>query len=92
MIEKLLEAGELPGYGELNDIEKLQEIVRLYNDDENVTITGETILLTDLGLNSYALVEMICKIEEEFGIEIPDRKINSFKTIQDVLDYIASQK
>ena len=72
-------------------IEKLQEIVRSFTDDEAVVITGDTVLLTDLGLNSYALVEMVCRVEEEFGIEIPDRKIRTFKKVQDVLDYIAAQ-
>jgi acyl carrier protein len=69
-------------------LEKLQKIVRLYTDDEAITITGDMILLTDLGLNSYELVEMVCRVEEEFDIEIPDREISKFKTIQNLLDYI----
>lgn len=69
-------------------LEELQEIIRKHVDNENIFITGEMVLLTDLGLNSYELVEMVCKIEDAFDIEIPDRAISKFKTVQDVLDYI----
>jgi acyl carrier protein len=70
-------------------LEKLQEIVRRYTDDEGIVITSDMVLLTDLGLNSYELVQLVCEVEEEFSVEIPDRAIGSFKTVQDVIDYIA---
>ena len=71
-------------------LEKLQEIVRKYADDEEIVISGEMVLLTDLGLNSFELVELVCEVEETFDIEIPDRAIGGFKTVQHVLDYITS--
>ena len=70
-------------------LEKLQEIVRQYADDEEITISGDMVLLSDLGLNSYELVELVCKVEDEFNVEISDRVIGRLKTVQDVLDYIA---
>ena len=72
-------------------IEKLQNIVQRYTDNEEIIISGDTVLLTDLGLNSYELVQLVCEIEDKFSIEIPDRKIRDFKTIQNVLDYITAQ-
>jgi len=73
-------------------LKRLQEIVRRYTDYEEIIISGDMVLRTDLGLNSYELVEMICEVEEAFGIEIPDRAINGLKTVQDVLDYIAAHE
>ena len=73
-------------------LEKLQEIVRRFTDDENIVITVDSVLLTDLGLNSYELVQMICAVEDEFDVEIPDRAIGSFKIANDVLGYIATHK
>ena len=73
-------------------LEKLQEIVRKYADDEEIVISGEMVLLSDLGLNSYELVELVCKVEDEFDVEIPDRVIGRLKTVQDVLDYIDRRK
>jgi acyl carrier protein len=71
-------------------LEKLQEIVRQHTDEE-IVITGEMVLLADLGLNSYELVQLVCEVEEQFDIEIPDRQISGFKTVQDILDYLAAQ-
>ena len=73
-------------------LEKLQEIVRRFTDDENIVITKDSVLLTDLGLNSYELVQVICTVEDEFYVEIPDRAIGSFRTVNDVLEYIATFK
>ena len=71
-------------------LEKLQEIVRRYSEIEDIIIGGDMVLRTDLGLNSYELVQMVCEVEDTFGVEIPDRTINSFKTVQHVLDYLAA--
>ena len=73
-------------------LEKLQEIIRRYTNDENIVISNSTVLLADLGLNSYELVELACEVEEKFGIEIPDRVIRDFKTVQNVLDYIVAHE
>ena len=76
--------------GERTMLEKLQEIVQRYTDNGEIVITGDMVLLADLGLNSYELVELVCEVEEKFDVEIPDRAINGFKTVQNVLDYIAT--
>jgi len=73
-------------------IEKLQEIINHYTTEKNVIIKEDMVLLTDLGLNSLELVEMVCEVEEKFNVEIPDRVISSFKTIKDLLDYLASHE
>ena len=71
-------------------IEKLQEIIRRFTDDEDIVINGDTILLSELGLNSYELVELVVEVENKLGVEIPDRKIRDFKTVQNVIDYISA--
>jgi len=70
-------------------LEKLQELVRNYMDDDSVVITGGTVM-SDLGLNSFDMVELVCEAEEMFDVEIPDRVIATFKTVQDVIDYLES--
>jgi len=70
-------------------LEKFQEIIRRFSDDEELVINGDMVILTDLGLNSYELVQLICEVEDTFNIVIPDRAISKFKTIQDVIDYIS---
>jgi len=72
-------------------LEKLQEIVDCYTD-KGIILTGDTILLTDLGLNSYELVQIACMVEEKFDITIPDRAISGFKTVQNIIDFIAANE
>lgn len=65
----------------------MQEIIRRYTGDKGVVIREDTDLITDLGLNSFELVEVMYGVEEMFNIEIPDRTITSFRKVRDVLDY-----
>ena len=71
-------------------IEKLQEIVRRYTDNDEIIIHDNMVLLTDLGLNSYELVELVCKVEDEFDVEISDRTISGLKTVQNILECITA--
>lgn len=69
-------------------IEKLTEILREHTGEDDITINEDTVLLTDLGLNSLDLVSLACSVEDEFDIEIPDRAIRSIKTVGDVITFI----
>ena len=69
-------------------IEKLTEILREHTGEDDITINEDTVLLTDLGLNSLDLVSLACSVEDEFDIEIPDRAIRSIKTVGDVIAFI----
>jgi acyl carrier protein len=53
------------------------------------TIKSES-TLQDLGADSLDLVEIIVKLEEQFGVEVDDAKAESFKNVNDVVDYIHS--
>ena len=72
-------------------MDQLQEIIRRYSKDKDILIREDMALLTDLEFNSLELVEMVCDVEEEFDVEIPDRVIRDFKTVQDLLDYISAR-
>ena len=72
-------------------IEKLTKIICEHTGNDNVTITEDTVLIADLGLNSLDLVNLACIVEDEFDIEIPDRAIKDFKTVGDVIDFIEKQ-
>lgn len=72
-------------------LEKLTAIIREYAEDNSVSISENTILIADLGLNSLDLVNLACAVEDEFDIEIPDRAIKDFKTVGDVMSFIEKQ-
>lgn len=69
-------------------LEKLQAVLRDFIGDQALVITGDMVLLSNFDIDSYELVMLISEIEERLGVEITDRAISGFKTVQDVLDYL----
>ena len=57
----------------------------------NPTFNPTSSFTSDLGLDSLDVVEVVMAVEEEFGIEIPDEAADSFKTPQEVIEYVHSK-
>lgn len=70
--------------------EKLIEIFQKETGIKDLAINRDTVLRNDLKINSYDFVQVICAIEDEFDIEIPDRELAKMITVGDVTDYIES--
>ena len=68
--------------------ERLVEILNRYTDVNPADITGDSLILRDLGLNSYALAEVAGDVEDEFGIEFSDSALMQVRTVGDVMRYI----
>jgi len=63
---------------------------QLERDVNEVTNTAS--FIDDLGADSLDIVELVMKMEEEFGIEIPDEEAEKIKTVNDVIQYITTHK
>lgn len=72
-------------------INKLTALIQEHTGKDDLSITRDTALLSDLGMNSFELVELVCVVEDKFDVEIPDRAIKDFKTVGDVIDFIEKQ-
>ena len=59
---------------------------------EKDTIKLESSFIDDLNLDSLDMVELMMKMEDEFGLEIPDEDTENLKTVQDVLTYIKTKQ
>ncbi len=57
-----------------------------YLDAKDMRLESE--IINDLELNSLEIMEAVVRFEEEFQIEIPDRKISSFRTIEDIVTFL----
>ena len=68
-------------------LEKMKQILSEQLDADIDSITPETDIADDLGADSLDVVEMLMAIEDEFDIEIPDDKVESLKTVGQVVDY-----
>ena len=54
-------------------------------------VSLESDLRKDLQADSVELMEFIINLEDEYQIEIPDKAIDEFNTVGDVVDYIENE-
>ena len=74
------------------NFEKVKEvIVNAANIDED-KIKLSASLESNLGLDSLDAVELGMALEEEFGITIDEDKLASFKTVEDIVNFIDNAK
>ncbi len=70
------------------------EVVKMVHDSVIETFDLEEVANSDLSFkddldaNSLDMVSLALVLEEEFSAEIEEDKIEDFKTINDVIDYI----
>ena len=72
-------------------MEMQEKVISIVSEAANVEIANikpETSFVDDLNLDSLDMVEMMMKMEEEFGVEIPEEKTEELKTINDVTSYL----
>ena len=69
-------------------LERLIAVVGEYVPVDRQKIDYNTSLRMDLGLNSLDLVNLAVSVENEFGVEIPDRKLAMMKTVGDLVRHI----
>ena len=59
---------------------------------EESKITLETNLVDDLNLDSLDVVELMMKMEDEFGLEIPEEEAEKLRTVKDIVTYLSNKK
>lgn len=52
-------------------------------------LSSGAVLKEDLGIDSTEMVEVICALEKEFGIKIPDGLIDGQSRISDLVSYLS---
>ena len=61
-------------------LRRLSEILGDYLRMNDPVLTENTNLLEEFDLSSYDLIELVIRVEEEFGIRIPDASIRTVTT------------
>ena len=73
----------------------LDKVKKLVADQLGISekeITENSHIIDDLGADSLDVIEMLMTLEEEYGITIPDDKINQVKTIGQIVELIETLK
>ena len=67
------------------------KVLAIISEASGETVTDETIVIADSGIDSLSLVEAIMQIEEQLKVTIPDEDAAGFKTIGSIVDYVAAR-
>ena len=71
------------------------QVIKLISDATKIEIgkiQPDTSFVDDLNLDSLDIVELMMKMEDEFGVEIPEEDAEGLKTVKDVVGYLESKK
>ena len=68
--------------------EKLKEIFESCTKTKIPEISESSSLTADLGLNSFELFDIVCAIEDEFGVSMSDRDLMKMVTVGDLIEFI----
>lgn len=67
----------------------LRKTVELLSEiSEAEEINAESELMGDLGIGSMDLLSLLCSLEEEFNVHLPERVILKVVTVGDMVDSI----
>ena len=55
------------------------------------TITPDSDIKKDLGADSLDILQLLMRVEDEYGIVIPDQELAGFKKVSDVVAFLDSQ-
>ncbi len=69
-------------------LERIIKVICEYVDVDPATLNEDTNIRSSLGLNSLELINIAVAIEDEFGVEIPDREVGNLETLGDAIAII----
>jgi acyl carrier protein len=71
--------------------EKVIKLVSEATKMDAANISLNTSFVEDLNLDSLDMVELMMKMEDEFGVEIPEDETENLKSIGDVVTYLKTK-
>lgn len=72
-----------------------EQIIKVISEAAKVDVSQikmETSFVDDLKFDSLDIVELMMKMEDDFGVEIPEEDAEGLKTVGDVIKYIGNKK
>lgn len=73
-------------------LETFRNIICNYVDIDPEDITEDSKLRSDIGLNSFDMVNVAVDLESEYGVKIDSKEFSGLKTIGDLMNYIETIK
>lgn len=70
---------------------EVQRILAKQLRKEQSAITLESKIKDELGADSLDILQLLMRIEDEYGIVIPDEKLARFVAVKDVVEFLDAQ-
>ncbi len=67
-----------------------EEIKKLIKDRFNKNVELDTVL-SELGIDSLSLLDLVVDAESQYGIQISDEELIKIKTVQDIVNAIKTK-
>ncbi len=66
------------------------DIIRLLGEkiEADLTLTADTNIVADTGLDSVSVMDFVFELEDEFGITVPLDRISDVKTVGQLTDAV----
>ena len=68
--------------------DKVQAILAKQLRKDQAIITPDAKIKRDLGADSIDILQLLMKIEDQYGLVIPDQALATFETVGDVVAYL----
>ena len=72
--------------------DQLKEIIVDELDIDGSEIKPESVLLSDLDINSLELMNLVMVVEQKYNIFLDEERLRDIKTVGDVVSYVAELK
>ncbi len=72
--------------------EQAQKVIAEQLKIDPAQVKPESRLVEDLHADSLDIVELVMELENAFDIQIPDEEMPNLSTVQDVVNYIETNK
>jgi len=75
--------------GESIDVVEMFKQAAFEVDDRRLPDLKPQTVITALGMDSVAIMELVAWFEEKLGVRIPDEQLSKIRTVKDLRDTIA---
>lgn len=69
-------------------IKRIEKVFSEVTGKTDVAFTEKTKIDKNLGISSLGVIQLVCGLEDEFDVEIPNSAIKKFKTVKDVISFL----
>ncbi len=76
----------------MNMFDKVKAILAKQLRKDPAIITPESRIKRDLGADSIDILQLLMRIEDQYGIVIPDQELAKFETVGDVVAFLEKQE